>query len=45
MWPMIGSLRTYIIFYVLSMVVQMWLAIRLCRRGGVTWKAGTSGFP
>ncbi len=40
MWPLIGSLRTYMIFYSLSMVAQMWLAIRLCRQRGVTWKAG-----
>jgi phosphatidylglycerol:prolipoprotein diacylglycerol transferase len=40
MWPTIGSLRTYMIFYILSMIVHMWLAIRLCRKRGVTWKAG-----
>ncbi len=40
MWPTIGSLRTYMVFYVLSMIVHMWLAIRLCRNRGVTWKAG-----
>ncbi|MFQ5423248.1 MAG: prolipoprotein diacylglyceryl transferase [Phycisphaerae bacterium] len=40
MWPTIGSLRTYMVFYVLSMIVHMWLAIRLCRKRGVTWKAG-----
>jgi len=28
------------VFYILSMIVHMWLAIRLCRRRGVTWKAG-----
>jgi phosphatidylglycerol:prolipoprotein diacylglycerol transferase len=28
------------IFYILSMGVQMGLAIRLCRKRGVTWKAG-----
>jgi len=39
-WPTIGSLRTYMIFYILSMIVHMWLAIRLCRERGVTWKAG-----
>ena len=42
MWPTIGSLRTYMIFYILSMVVQMWLAIWLCRKRGVTWKAGVA---
>ena len=40
MWPTIGSLRTYMIFYILSMIVHMWLAIRLCRKRGVTGKAG-----
>ena len=40
MWPTIGSLRTYMVFYFLSMIVHMWLAIRLCRKRGVTWKAG-----
>ena len=40
MWPTIGSLKTYAIFYILSMVVHMVLAIWLCRRRGVTWKAG-----
>lgn len=40
MWPTIGSLRTYMIFYGLSMAAHMWLAIRLCRKRGVTWKAG-----
>lgn len=40
MWPTIGNLRTYMVFYVLSMVVQMWLAIHLCRKRGVSWKAG-----
>ena len=40
MWPTIGSLRTYMIFYTLGMFVHMWLAIRLCRKRGVTWTAG-----
>ncbi len=30
------------IFYILSMVVHMWLAIRLCRSRGVTWRAGVA---
>ena len=42
MWPTISSLRTYMVFYGLSMVVQMWLSVRLCRRRGVTWKAGVA---
>ena len=42
MWPTIGSLRTYMVFYGLSMVAHLWLAIHLCRKRGVTWKAGFS---
>jgi len=40
MWPTIGSISTYYIIYFLSMAVHMGLAIWLCRRRGVTWKAG-----
>ena len=40
MWPMIGSLRVYNVFYVLSMAAHIWLAIRLCKQRDVTWKAG-----
>ena len=39
-WPTIGSLRSYMVSYVLSMIAHTWLAIRLCRKRGVTWKAG-----
>ncbi len=42
MWPLIGELKTYMIFYTLSMVVHCVLAIRLCRARGVTWKAGAT---
>lgn len=40
MWPSRGGLRTYMVFYIHSMIVQMSLAIRLCQERGVTWKAG-----
>ncbi len=42
MWPLIGELRTYMVFYALSMVAHAALAIRLCRDRGVTWKAGAA---
>lgn len=40
MWPTIGALRTYMVFYIASMIAHVWLAIWLCRKRGVTWRAG-----